>query len=241
VRTSQVDTKATPGSVYCYAVFTFDRSGNYSRAAVAKHVIDRLPPPPLRPVTDLQPVASGGHIELTWRNPASLAGVASIVVRRGPATACPTGPTDGTGIGGSSVRDTQLDTTARPGVAYCYRVFVLNDGGRSRESATQTQTAPPAPATARPSGVADPPASSSGGWLTSMILRMVAAVGAAMLLVMAAATLVVRRRTHVSAYVAPRQYAPRMALTGITPATLVIPALLLVGSAAAIVLLLLNH
>jgi hypothetical protein len=241
VRTSQVDTSVAPGTVYCYAVFAFDHAGNYSRAAVAKHVIDKVAPPPLRPVTNVQAVALNGHIELTWQNPTSLAGVASILVVRGPATACPTGPADGTQIGGAKLRDTQVDATAKPGQTYCYRVFVSNLGGQSQESQTHTQTAPAAPATAHPAGAADPPASSSGGWLTSMIVRMVAAVGAAMLLVMAAATLVARRRTHVSAYVAPREYVPRMALTGVTPATLVIPAVLLVGSAAAIVLVLLNH
>lgn len=241
LRTRQVDTSAAPGTRYCYAVFAFDHSGNYSRPAVAAHVIDRVPAPVLQPVTDVQAVASGGHIELTWRNPQSLAGVASIVVVRGPASACPTGPADGTLIGSTALRQTQVDATAQPGQAYCYRVFVENASGHSRASNTNTHTAPPVPAAAHPAGAADPPASSSGGWLTSMILRMVAAVGAAMLLVMAAATLTARRRTHVSAYVAPREYVPRMALTGITPATLVIPALLVVGSAAAIVLVLLNH
>jgi hypothetical protein len=241
VRTRQVDTKAAPGTVYCYAVFAFDHSSNYSGPAVAKHVIDKLPPPPLQPVTDVQAVASGGHIELTWRNPASLAGVASIVVRRGAASACPTGPADGARIGGAGVRDTQIDTTAKPGQAYCYRVFVVNSGGQSQESMTHTQTAPPAPATSHPAGAGAPSVSSSGSRLTSMIVRTVAAIGAAMLLLMAAATLVARRRAHVSAYVSPREYVPRMALTGVTPATLVIPAVLVVGSAAAILLVLLNH
>ncbi len=241
VRTRQVDTSAAPGTEYCYAVFAFDHSGNYSKAALAAHVIDRVPAPVLQPVTDVQAVASGGHIELTWRNPQSLAGVASIVVVRGPASACPTGPADGTLIGGTGLRQTQVDASAQPGQAYCYRVFVENASGHSKASNTNTHTAPPVPAAAHPTGAADPTASSSGGWLTSMILRMVAAVGAAMLLVMAAATLTARRRTHVSAYVPPREYVPRMALTGITPATLVIPGVLVVGSAAAIVLVLLNH
>jgi hypothetical protein len=242
VRTRQTDAKAVPGGAYCYAVFAFDRSGNYSRAALARHIVDRAPPPPLRPVTDIQAVATkDGHIELTWRNPSSLAGVASIVVVRGPATACPTGPADGTTIGGSAIRDVQVDTTAQPGSAYCYRVFVENVGGKSARSPANTQTAPPATQPGHPAAAPDPPASSSGGGLTSMIVRVVAAVGAAMLFVMAAATLVARRRSHVSAYVAPREYAPRMAVSGVPPATLVIPAVLIVGSAAAIALVLLNH
>jgi hypothetical protein len=242
IRASQVDTSAAPGTVYCYAVFAFDHSGNYSRAAVAKHVIDKVPPPPLQPVTDIAAVATqDSHIELTWKNPVQLAGVASIVVVRGPASACPTGPADGTQVGGTAVRSTQVDPSAKPGSSYCYRVFAENSSGNAKPSLPNTQTAPAVPVAAHPSGAAVQPASSSGGWLTSMIVRMVAAVGAAMLLVMTAATLVARRRTQVSAYVAPREYAPRMAMTGVTPATLVIPAILVVGSAAAIVLVLLNH
>ena len=241
IRRRQVDTGAAPGTAYCYAVFAFDHSSNYSRT-VARRVIERVPPPPLQPVSDVQAIATkDGHIELTWRNPApaALAGV-SIVVVRGPASGCPTGPADGTPIGGTAVRQTQVDTTARPGSAYCYRVFVENASGNAKASNPKTHTAPTAPASVHPAGAA-PAASSSGSRLTSMIVRIVAAIGAAMLLLTAAATLVARRRTHVSAYVAPRAYVPRMALTGVTPATLVIPAVLVVGSAAAIVLVLLNH
>ena len=61
-----------------------------------------------------------------------------------------------------------------------------------------------------------------------------------MLLVMAAATAVTRRRTHTSAYVPAREGGPRLAISGYTPVALVIPALLILGSCAAIVLVLIN-
>jgi hypothetical protein len=61
-----------------------------------------------------------------------------------------------------------------------------------------------------------------------------------MLLVMAGATVATRRRTHTSAYVPARQVGPRMAMTGVSPVTLVIPALLVLGSCGAIALVLLN-
>jgi hypothetical protein len=74
-----------------------------------------------------------------------------------------------------------------------------------------------------------------------MLTRMVAVVGLLMLLATAAATLLARRRTHTSAYMpAAREAAPRLAMTGVAPAALVIPALLVFGSCAAIVLVLLN-
>jgi hypothetical protein len=61
-----------------------------------------------------------------------------------------------------------------------------------------------------------------------------------MLLLMAAATVVTRRRSHTSAYVTPHDLGPRLAISGYTPVALVIPALLILGSCAAIVLVLIN-
>ncbi len=40
VRTRQIDTGAVDGQRYCYAIFAFDHSGNYSRAAVAHSVMN---------------------------------------------------------------------------------------------------------------------------------------------------------------------------------------------------------
>jgi hypothetical protein len=240
VRTRQVDSSLIPGAPYCYAVFAFDHNGNYSQAAIARNVVAAKPPPPLTSVSDVQAAATtDGHIQLSWINPKLPQG-ATILVRRGPASACPAGPAEGTPIGGSARRTRQVDTTAKRGSSYCYRVFVVDNGASKMASTQPTPVASPAPAV-HPAAAADPAAASSGSWLTSMIVRTVAGVGAAMLPILAAATFVARRRTHVSAYAAPRAYVPRMALTGVTPATLLIPAVLVVGSAAAIVLVLLNH
>ena len=61
---------------------------------------DRTPP---GPVTNFTAVAQDGHVALSWRNPQH-AGVAFDAVRRGTgATNCPTGPLDGTAIGGQGV------------------------------------------------------------------------------------------------------------------------------------------
>lgn len=242
VRTRQIDTGAVDGQRYCYAIFAFDHSGNYSRSAVAHSVMnpgDRTAP---GPVTNFTAVGQNGHVALSWRNPLH-AGVAFDAVRRGTGTSnCPTGPLDGTAIGGQGVRTSQTDTTAKPGVLYCYRVFALDAAGNSsvmNGGADATAPRPVAPAHPQATPVQSA-STTSGGWLSSTLLRMVAGFGLLMLLVMAWATVATRRRTHTSAYVPAREVGPRMAMTGVPAVTLVIPALLVLGSCGAIALVLLN-
>ena len=58
VRTRQIDTGAVDGQRYCYAIFAFDHSGNYSRSAVAHSVMnpgDRTPPGPVTNFTAVEP------------------------------------------------------------------------------------------------------------------------------------------------------------------------------------------
>lgn len=238
VRTSQVDKGPVDGQQYCYSVFAFDASGNSSRATTGS-VMTAKAPAPLLPVTDFKAAATAdGHVGLSWRNP-PLAGIASIVVRRGISPDCPTGPAGGTPVGGAAVRTTQVDAAVKPGISYCYRVFPLNAAGKAAIDNSNVQaTAPKPPAAAHPHAAA--PSSSSGGWLTSTLMRMVAVAGLLMLLVMAGATVVTRRRTHTSAYIPAREGGPRVALTGVAPVAMVIPALLVLGSCAAIALVLLN-
>jgi hypothetical protein len=240
VRRSQVDLGAVDGQRYCYAVFAFDRRGNTSQSAVAASVRNPGDQTAPGPVTGLTAVSQNGHVVLSWRNPLH-AGVAFDVVRRGTgATNCPTGPLAGTPVGTQSVRTTQVDATAKPGVAYCYRVFALDAAGNSSVANTGADaTASKPPAAARHPHPAAP-SSSSGSSLVSTLLRVVAAVGLLMLLVMAGATVAARRRMHTSAYVPEREGGMRLALTGVAPVAMVIPALLVLGSCAAIVLVLLN-
>lgn len=242
VRTRQIDTGAVDGQRYCYAIFAFDASGNYSRSTVAHSVMnpgDRTPP---GPVTNLTAVGQDDHVALSWRNPLH-AGVAFDAVRRGTGqNNCPTGPADGTAIGGQSVRASQIDATAKPGVLYCYRVFALDAAGNTSAMNTGADATAPKPAAPAQAPAAAPPssASASSGWLSSTLLRMVAIGGLLMLLAMAGATVTTRRRTHTSAYIQAREVGPRMAMTGVAPVALVIPALLVLGSCAAIALVLLN-
>jgi hypothetical protein len=241
VRRSQVDRSAVNGSAYCYAVFAVDGRGNasrYVRTGLVTNPGDTTAP---GPVTGLTPAVNHrGQLVLSWKNPVR-AGVAFILVRRGVFPKCPTGGADGTAIGGSAVRTSQVDTTAKPGVKYCYQVYTVDAAGNASTGNSDANAAKPAPEVHTAPAPQTHTGSSSGGGLTSMLTRMVAVIGLLMLLATAAATLLARRRTHTSAYMpAAREAAPRLAMTGVAPAALVIPALLVFGSCAAIVLVLFN-
>ncbi|HEY3766478.1 MAG TPA: hypothetical protein VGL44_15060, partial [Gaiellales bacterium] len=126
VRTHQVDTGAADGTSYCYAVFAVDASGNHSAATLANNVTNSGDQTAPGPVTDLTAkVNPSSQVVLSWVNPKH-AGIAFIDVRRGPATDCPNSQLAGVAVGGSGIRTKQVDTTAKPGVSYCYRVYALD-------------------------------------------------------------------------------------------------------------------
>ncbi len=241
VRHRQVDRSAVNGSAYCYAVFAVDANGNVSHSVRTGRVTNPGDTTRPGPVTGLTAAVNAHQqLVLSWKNPAH-AGLAFILVRRGVYPNCPTGRADGAPVGGDAIRTSQVDTTAKPGVKYCYQVYAMDAAGNVSTGNADANAAKPVPHVHTTPAVQSHTTSSSGGGLTSMLTRMVAAVGLVMLLAMAAATLLARRRTHTSAYMpAAREAAPRLAMTGVAPAALVIPALLVFGSCAAIVLVLLN-
>jgi hypothetical protein len=240
VRTRQVDTGAADGASYCYGVFAFDSSGNYSRPRYDAGVVNQGVVAAPKPATGLVAELVGKDVVLSWHNPAH-AGLAFIAVRRGVGTDCPTGPADGTAIGSELVRTSQIDSSVQPGVQYCYRVFALDSAGGASTTTADVGVTTPKAATTHPHVTTAPSTSgSSGGWMTSTLTHAVAGIVVAMLLVMAAATAVTRRRSQTSAYVTPQDIGPRLAISGYPPVALVIPALLVLGSCAAIVLVLIN-
>jgi hypothetical protein len=248
VRTVQVDPGAVDNTRYCYAAFAFDGHANYSGAALDRGVTnpgDRTAP---GPVTGLAVTTNArGQDVVSWHNP-QRAGIAFDAVRRGVYPTCPTGPADGSPVGGESVRRSQVDASARPGVTYCYRVFALDAAGNASAAVHGARTTLPKPAAAHHEASA-PAHAGHRGELTSTLVRAVAIAGFLLLLITAAATVVTRRRMHSTAYLpaargqfAPaRQFGPRVAMTASGPGVLVIPALAVLGCGAAIVLVLLNH
>jgi len=248
VRTVQVDTGAVDNTHYCYAAFAFDGHANYSQAALDRRVTnpgDRTAP---GPVTGLAVTTNArGQVVLSWHNP-QRAGIAFDAVRRGVYPTCPTGPADGSPVGGERVRTSQVDASARPGVTYCYRVFAVDAAGNASAAVHGARTMLPKPGAAHHNSPAQAHVGHGGG-LTSTLVRAVAIAGFLLLLITAAATVLSRRRMHSTAYLpaarrqfAPaRQFGPRVAMTASGPGVLVIPALAVLGCCAAIVLVLLNH
>jgi hypothetical protein len=246
VRTVQVDTGAVDKTRYCYAAFAFDGNGNYSAAAIDRGVQNPGDQTAPGPVTGLAVATNAqGEILVTWHNPQH-AGIAFDAVRRSVSPSCPTGPADGSPVGGESVRRSQVDTSARPGVTYCYRVFALDAAGNASATVPGQDAKLPKPAAVHHTAPAQGgTATSTGGGLTSTLMRVVAIAGFLMVLVMVVATVMTRRRIHSSAYahaargqLAPaRQFGP-MSASG--PGALVIPALAVLGCCAAVALVLLN-
>jgi hypothetical protein len=244
IRTVQVDTGAVDNTRYCYAAFAFDANGNYSAAAIVRGVINPGDIKAPGPVTGLAVATNAqGQIVVSWQNPQH-AGVTFDAVRRGIAPNCPTGPADGTPVGENTVRRSQVDSSAKPGVTYCYRVFALDAAGNASAAVRGQDATPPKPAVHHTTPAQAAATSTSGG-LTSTLMRGVAIAGFLMVLVMVVATVMTRRRSHASAYahaargqLAPaRQFGP-MSASG--PGALVIPALAVLGCCAAIALVLLN-
>ncbi len=234
-RAKQTDTSEVDTRTYCYAVFAYDQSGNYSAAADARDVSnpgDVTPPPPVAHLTAR--LTAGHHVALAWVTPAR-AGVRAVLVRRGVGGACPTGPRSGVAVGGNSPRGRQVDVAGRPGTTACYRVYAT-DAARNISVAASVTIAIPA-AVAAGSGTATRPGRSGGGWLASALVRVVAGAALVMLLLASAAALLVRRRPA-SAYAPARTGGVRAAPAGYSPAALVIPALVAVALVAVAVFLL---
>src|SRR6185437_7830949 len=177
VRTAQVDTGAVDNTRYCYAAFAFDGSGNYSQATLDRGVTnpgDRTAP---GPVTGLAVTSNArGQVVVSWHNP-QRASIAFDAVRRGVAPSCPTGPADGSPVGGESVRSSQVDTTARAGVTYCYRVFALDAAGNASAAMPVKDMMRPKPAAVHNPAPAGSSASAPSGGLTSTLMRGVAIAG----------------------------------------------------------------
>jgi hypothetical protein len=234
-RATQTDTGEADTHTYCYAVFAYDLSGNYSTAAVARHIRnpgDVTPPPPVAELAAT--LTPAHHVALRWVTPAR-AGVRAVVVRRGAGDACPTGPETGAAVGGRAPRTGWVDALAKPGSAYCYGVYAIDAAGNPSAAAIATITIPAAtPPGPQPD---PPPGRSSGAWLTSTLVWTVTAAGLVMLLLATAAGLTARRRPA-SAYAPGRTAGTRMALAGYSPVALVIPALVVVAFAAVAIFLL---
>jgi N-acetylneuraminic acid mutarotase len=104
-----------------------DADGTWS--AVSSDSIDYETAPVPQPVTNLQADTSvTGQVTLSWTNPGALAGD---IVRRDVSAICPASASDGSAVGNTSVRTSQLDAAGTPGTEYCWSVFTTNGSTNS--------------------------------------------------------------------------------------------------------------
>ena len=166
-RLRQVDKSERDTKRYCYAVFTLDKAGNWAKPVT--HLI-RNPGDTIAPaaVTGLTTVfGKGGAVRLAWTNPPD---AASDVVVRGRGSGCPHFATDGTRVGTRSLRQSEVDSSVPAPGKYCYAVFAYDAAGNASPAVTSS-VEPPAPAPATTSAVSPPPSQpgSSGTSLPSVV------------------------------------------------------------------------
>jgi N-acetylneuraminic acid mutarotase len=122
-----------------HTVYAQWKDANNTWSAVASDSIDYETAPVPQPVTNLQADTSvPGQVALSWTNPGTLAGD---IVRRADASTCPVNAGDGTPIGGTTVRASEVDATGTPGTAYCWSVFTT-DGTTNSVATSVVATVP---------------------------------------------------------------------------------------------------
>jgi hypothetical protein len=188
-RSRQVDQTEHDTTRYCYAIFTLDASGNWASPIthLARNKGDTTPPDAVTGLTGR--VGQGGAVRLAWTNPAD---AAHDLVVRGPGITCPQFPADGTPIGTRHLREAEVDSRAPSTGTSCYAVFAFDAAGNRSPFVTVpvTQTAaPPSTSTAAPG---PSPAGSSGSSLPDIV--GIVGGGAIVLAGLAYATLRIVRR-----------------------------------------------
>jgi hypothetical protein len=100
-----------------------------------------LPPAPVANVH----ISKTAPIRLSWTLPAA-SDLGKVVVLRSVVPKCPAALTEGTPIGGTGRRSTQVDRKAVPGTAYCYAIYVIDTAGHTSPRALKFGEVPiPAP------------------------------------------------------------------------------------------------
>jgi hypothetical protein len=185
-RAHQVDAAEHDRTRYCYAVFTLDAAGNWAPPVThrGRNQGDLVPP---AAVTGVHAVfGKRGAVRLTWTNPPD---AARTLVVRGFNSACPHVPSDGDRVGGRALRHSVVDAAVQPGKAYCYAVYAFDQAGNRSDLATaKVEPAAPTPPTTA-SGAAPP---SQPGPSSFRLPDIVGLVGGGALVLAAFAYLAVR-------------------------------------------------
>lgn len=190
-RTHQVDTTEHDTTRYCYAVFTLDQAGNWASPVthLARNKGDVTPPAAVTGLTTT--VGQDGAVTLGWTNPPD---AAHDLVVRGSGPACPHFPADGTPIGTHRVRQTQVDSTPPSTSTACYGVYAIDSAGNKSSIVTVVAALASTSTSTQDSSPASPPSQSgSSGSSLSDIVALVGG-GAIVLACIAYATLRLARR-----------------------------------------------
>jgi hypothetical protein len=235
-RLRQVDTTAQDTKRYCYAVFTLDRVGNWSKPAthLARNPGDTTPPAVVSDVTSAP--ASNGGITISWTLPK---GAAEVAVIRGSGASCPAKPADGQRIGDRTLRSSQIDPSAQAGATYCYSVFAFDAAGNRSTPATEAATVP---AATQPTSPPPPPA--QAGSSGSSLPDAVGIIGGGAIVLAGLTYVTVRLFRREWEWHSRTGYGIRDLMSidvrGYAPSALVIPAVIAVCIACAAIVLLLS-
>ena len=238
-RTRQADTTEHDRKRYCYAVYTLDNAGNWASPVThfARNKGDTTAPAAVTGITGV--VGKGGAIKLAWTNPPD---AAHDLVVRGSGSTCPTSATDGTPVGTRRLRESQTDTSVPATATYCYGVFAYDRAGNVSTVATTTVEPPPPPST--PAGNPSAPPARQSSSSSSSLPTIVALLGGGALVLagLAFATLRIVRREwewHTRTGYGIRDLVS-IDVHDYNPLALVIPAVIGVCIAGAVVVLLLS-
>jgi hypothetical protein len=177
-RLRQVDKGERDTKRYCYAVFTLDKAGNWAKPVT--HLIrnpgDTTPPAAVTGMTAV--FGQGGAVHLAWTNPRDA--VHDLVVR-GRGSGCPHFAADGTQVGTRRLRTSEVDSTGPGAGTYCYAVFAYDAAGNVSPTMTST-VEPPTTTTAPQTASASPPPSQPGS-SGSSLPTVVALIGGSALVI----------------------------------------------------------
>jgi hypothetical protein len=187
-RTQQVDLTELDTTRYCYAVFTLDKAGNWDRPVtqLARNKGDTKAPAAVTQLTGV--FRKAGDVGLSWKNPRD---AAHDLVVRGHGSACPGSPAGGDRIGTRALRESETDSSVQPTGTYCYAVFAFDKAGNP--SPIVTTTVKPAPATQSSDSTSPPSQPGSSGSSLSNTVGLIGG-GAIVLAGLVYATLRILRR-----------------------------------------------
>jgi hypothetical protein len=145
--TSTLNTGLTNGTLYYYAAFAYDSSGNFATGAVTNGTpADAVAP---GPITGFASTPGDGQNLLAWTNPGD-ADFSNVVIRRSTA-GYPANPAAGSAVY-SGVGTSHADTGLVNGTTYYYSAFARdtsnNFSGAAQTSGTPVDVTPPGPVTA---------------------------------------------------------------------------------------------